>query len=208
MLHLPVLPKHFVFIINTRSQSQLQSRQSVSTGCAAVSTSLKGKFQPRSTGGHLLFLANKMPILKFIPEYDLMAGSKFCPFFSSSFCGSSHRCWCSQNRDQRQKGAKEKGKGKRALVFQRAENQKFIHRCVSVRMKCTPSGHERIKLQMVGALCDVQGLWLTGTLEHLQVALGPFSGGINISISAGIDDSRNRRASGLYIFNLPFPSIM
>lgn len=43
-------------------------------------------------------------------------------------------------------------------------------------------------------------------MEHLQVALGPSSGQLNISISsgAGIDDSRNRRASGLYIFDLPF----
>lgn len=75
-----------------------------------------------------------------------------------------------------------------------------------MRMKCALSGHERRKLWVLDALPDVQGLCLTRTLEHLHIALGPSSGGLNISISAGtgIDDSRSRIASGLYIFDLPF----
>lgn len=44
------------------------------------------------------------------------------------------------------------------------------------------------------------------TLEHLQVAQCPASGGLEICISAGVgtDNSRNRRASGLYVFDFPF----
>lgn len=108
MLHLPVLPKHLVFVYHKHKISVIAAKQTEGKHCSSFYISLKGKFQCRSTGGHLLFLVNKMPILKFIPECDLTTGSKFCPFFSSSFSESSHCCWCSQSRDQRQRGAKEK----------------------------------------------------------------------------------------------------
>lgn len=208
VLHLPVLPKHFVFVYHKHKISVIAAEQTEGKHwvCSSLHISHKGKFQHRSTGGHLLFLVNKMPFLKSIPECDMATGSKFCPFFSSSFSENFHCCWWSQSRDQKQRGAKQKGKWKKALVFQRAGNRKFFCKCVSLRMKRALSGHERRKLKILDALPDVQGLWLTKTLEHLQVALGPSSGGLNMSISAGadIDASRNRRASGLYRFDLPF----
>lgn len=62
------------------------------------------------------------------------------------------------------------------------------------------------KEKVVDPLPDVLGVRPLRTLEHLKVALCSASGGPEICISAavGTDDSRNRGASGPYIFNFPF----
>lgn len=105
------------------------------------------------------------------------------------------------NQGKRQRGAKEKGQ-----VKEGDGNQKFFHKFVSQRRKHSPSGHKRRQLWIPDPLLDAQGVQPARTLKHLQVALCLASGRLEICISTAgsSDSSRNKRASGFYIFNFPF----
>lgn len=136
-----------------------------------------------------------MPVLKFVSWMWLDCKKQILSIFFSSFLKVPTVRGGPQNQNQRQRGAEEKRASKRG-------NQKLFHKFVSQRVKHTPVW------SMTGNSCRSQNpAWCaTRTSEHFSVALCPASGGLEICISAevGTDDSRNRRASGLYTFNFPF----
>ena len=82
--------------------------------CSNFYISLVGKFQQRSTGRHLLFLVNKMPILESIPWMWLADRKQIFSIFVSSSLKVLIVVGVPQNRDQGQRGAEEKGQGKEA----------------------------------------------------------------------------------------------
>lgn len=89
--------------------------------------SLVGKFQWSSAGKHLLFLVNKMPIIKFIPEMWLGYRKQILSLFSR-ILWMFPLLLAFPRTDQRQRGAEEKEQ-----VKEGAGNKKFFSIAVSQR---------------------------------------------------------------------------